>query len=270
MSASVTWRGPATTVSPSRRLGQRLAERMFARRGRAPRPAPSVPVIAESIRGLPWTAVRCMWCSTPRMPPSSSPPPARPGPPCTSAGSGEPWPVDSAASSRSSTRSRPCQGAMPSTTSRANSASCGDDRAGQAAQSAGGQLDDVLRRRVAMTWLTGPNASTSCGSARAGVVAPQQHRRQERATLGVGARHVNPVGIADRPAAAAACRPLTTAPYLLALFEAGQRAHPARPGRRGCRRRPVGEPGRDRLGDRVTASPPGRMPGGWPCTSGPP
>ena len=65
-----------------------------------------------------------MWCRTARIPPSSSPPPARPGPPCTSIGSGLPWPVDSAASSRSRIRSRPCQGASPRTTSRATCGSC--------------------------------------------------------------------------------------------------------------------------------------------------
>ena len=50
------------------------------------------PVTAVSIVGEPCTAARCRKCLTARMPPSSSPPPARPGPPCLSIGSGEPWP----------------------------------------------------------------------------------------------------------------------------------------------------------------------------------
>ena len=46
-------------------------------------PVCHTPVRAVSISGEPCTAVRCMWCSTARIPPSSSPPPARPGPPWT-------------------------------------------------------------------------------------------------------------------------------------------------------------------------------------------
>ena len=55
---------------------------------------------AVSISGEPCIAVRCMWCSTARMPPSSSPPPARPGPPWTRCGTGAPWPVEVRAVSR--------------------------------------------------------------------------------------------------------------------------------------------------------------------------
>ena len=43
------------------------------------------------------------------MPPNSSPPPARPGPPCTSIGKGEPWPVEDFALSRLPIITRPVE-----------------------------------------------------------------------------------------------------------------------------------------------------------------
>ena len=65
------------------------------------------PVTAVSMSGEPCTAVRCMWANTPRMPPISWPPPARPGPPCTSGGRGDPWPVLAAAIEASTSSIRP-------------------------------------------------------------------------------------------------------------------------------------------------------------------
>ena len=88
-------------------LGEALAERVLAARSPTSAPACQTPVSAVSMSGEPWIAVRRMWCSTARMPPSSSPPPARPGPPCTRCGIGEPWPVEERASSRSSSSTRP-------------------------------------------------------------------------------------------------------------------------------------------------------------------
>ncbi len=109
-----------------------------------------------------------MWCSTARMPPSSSPPPARPGPPCTSIGRGEPCPVDSLASSASSTSIRPCHGAAPSTTSRANSASPVTTDPTRLPCPRAASSTTCSAEVYGSSVDTGPNASTSCGSARCG------------------------------------------------------------------------------------------------------
>ena len=60
-----------------------------------------------------------------------------------------------------------------------------------------------------------------------GVVAAQQHRRQERAALGVGADDVDLVRVAEHERAGRLQR-LQRAAHLLALLQAGQRAHPRR------------------------------------------
>ncbi len=106
-------------------LGQRLAERVLAAGLRRRRPVCHTPVSAVSISGEPCTAVRCMWCSTARMPPSSSPPPARPGPPCTRCGSGEPWPGRASARrrGRGTARGR-CTRRCPTRARRATAGSC--------------------------------------------------------------------------------------------------------------------------------------------------
>lgn len=41
------------------------------------------PARTSKMAGEPWTELRCIWRRCPRRPPSSSPPPARPGPPWT-------------------------------------------------------------------------------------------------------------------------------------------------------------------------------------------
>ena len=142
MSASVTRRGPATTVSPIRSSASDL------RNGWPPSAFRSVPgiqwrVTADSTRGLACTAVRCMWCSTPRMPPISSPPPARPGPPCTSAGSGDPCPVDSAAVLAVQHEEAAVPGRQAEDDVPGEGDVSRDDRAGQAAPAAGREIDHL-------------------------------------------------------------------------------------------------------------------------------
>ena len=88
-----------------------LAERMHARSRAPPRRARIRRSRRRASSASPAPRRAAGSACTARMPPSSSPPPARPGPPCLSCGSGEPWPVDSAAASRSSTRMRPCSAA---------------------------------------------------------------------------------------------------------------------------------------------------------------
>ena len=165
-----------------------------------------------------------MWCSTPRMPPISSPPPARPGPPCTSAGSGEPCPVDSFASLVVEDQ----QPAVPRRDAEHHLAGerrvGGDDRAGQAALAACGQLDHLLG--VGVRHQRGHRAErldlVRLGALRVG---DQQDRRDERAALGVGADDLDLLRVAEHDPAGVGQR-LDAAPHLLALLEAGERAHP--------------------------------------------
>ena len=173
-------------------LGQALAERVHA--VVVPRAEPLVqrPVIAVSMSGEPWSAVRCIRCRTPRSPPISSPPPARPGPPWTSVGRGTPWPVDSPASSRSRTRIRPCHGATPEGDGPGDLGVVGDQRPGQAALAAGGQRDGLVEGVVADHGADRPERLDVVRLDRARVGA-QQHRAEERAALAVG---VDQVGVA--------------------------------------------------------------------------
>ncbi|MEU4469484.1 3-hydroxyacyl-CoA dehydrogenase NAD-binding domain-containing protein [Streptomyces sp. NPDC024017] len=62
-------------------------------------------------RGEACSAVRGIRSTTPRVPAISDPPPARPGPPCLRAASGDPWPVVCAMFVESNRCSLPCQGA---------------------------------------------------------------------------------------------------------------------------------------------------------------
>ena len=216
-------------MSPIAQLGQALAERVHVGRRLRASPVVQRPVIAVSMSGEAWMAVRCMWCSTPRMPPSSSPPPARPGPPCTSTGSGEPWPVDSfgvvavehqdpavprrdaehharARTSGSCVTTEPTRLPWPraASSTASSSAVVGEHRADRA------ERLDVVR-------LAGAASS-----------AAQQQRRQERAALGVGVDDVDAGRgrrTRPRPTPRSACDRLA---HLLALVEAGQRAHPHR------------------------------------------
>ena len=165
-----------------------------------------------------------MWCSTPRMPPISSPPPARPGPPWTSMGSGEPCPVDSLASSASSTSSRPCHGATPEHDLAGELRVGRDDRAGQAALPARRELDHVLGVAVRHQRADRPERLDLVRLGALGVVGAQQHRRHERAALGVGADHLDLVGVAEHHAAGGQQR-LQAAADLLALLQPGERAH---------------------------------------------
>ena len=220
-------------VSPGAQLLEVLAERVHVGR-RGARPVTQRPVIAVSVSGSAWIAVRCMWCSTPRMPPISSPPPARPGPPCTSAGSGEPCPVDSLAS-RSFEDQQP---AVPRRDAEHDLAGerrvGGDDRADQAALPARGQLDRPARCvAYGITVDTGPNASTSCGSARSGS-ATQQDRREERAALGVGVDDLDLLRVAEHDPAGVGQR--------LERSAGPPRAAPGWPARPSARPRSAGLP----------------------------
>ena len=247
----------SASVTVARRGGDRVADRAArrgscgtgARRSRCARePVVQRPVIAVSMSGEAWIAVRCMWWSTPRTPPSSSPPPARPGPPWTSIGSGEPWPVDS----RGVVAVEHQDPAVPRRQAEHHGAGdvgvVGDERADQAALAAGGERDRLVERVVGRApCCTGPNGSTSCGST-APVGGAQQHGRDERAALGVAVDDVDVVGVAEDDLGRAAQR-LDRLAHLLALVEARQRAHPDVVVGRvadGDLRQPRG----DRLGDR--------------------
>ena len=163
-----------------------------------------------------------MWCSTPRMPPSSSPPPARPGPPWTSTGSGEPWPVFSFASSRSSTRIRPCWWAAPSTNSRATASSWVTIEPTRLPCAARRELDGVRDAVVGQHRADRAECLDVVRLRGREVVAAQQHRRQEGAAVLVGADHLEVVRVAGDELGDAAQR-LDRAQHLLPLVEAGER-----------------------------------------------
>ena len=133
------------------------------------------------------------------MPPSSSPPPARPGPPCTRWGSGEPCPVDSPALSRSSTCSRPWCAAAPSTTSRTNVGVVADDRGDEAALAEGHEVDDLRRGVVRQQRRDRAERLDVVDGGCGRVLVAQQQGLQERAALEAG----DPgVGVADHDLAA--------------------------------------------------------------------
>ena len=153
--------------------------------------------------GLPWTAVRCMWWVMPRTPPSSSPPPARPGPPWTRWGSGLPWPVDSAASSRSSTRMRPWNGAAPEHDGADERRVVADHARDQGAAAQGEQVDDLLGAVVGHERGDRAERLDLVDRGRAGVDG-EQHRRHPRAPLVALDDGVAATPVTTRPPAAMA------------------------------------------------------------------
>ena len=158
------------------------------------------------------------------MPPSSSPSPARPGPPCTRCGSGEPCPVDSAAESWSSTSTRPCHGATPRTRSRTTCGSAETTEPDQAAPAPGGELDGMRGVPVPQDGADRAEHLDVVRFVAAGILGPQQHRRQERAALRVGADDVEMVGIADHHVRGAG-QFGQVLPDVVALRQPDQRAH---------------------------------------------
>src|SRR3954465_1114935 len=215
MSSSVTSRFPVSTASPISSSPKLLRNGCTSvwRRGA---PGTHTPVTWVRVAGEPCSAVRCMKCSTPRMPPSSSPPPARPGPPWTRAGSGEPWPVDSLPPPRlAGRRGAWGRGAVAGRLLAAVAVGeqqpavvaghaerqlarepvvVGEDRADQAAAAALGQLDRLLRRVVRHQRADRPEGldlvDLRCA---ARLVAAQQDRVEERALLGIGPHALDPV-----------------------------------------------------------------------------
>ena len=147
--------------------------------------------------GLACTAVRCMWCSTPRMPPISSPPPARPGPPCTSAGSGEPCPVDSFGVLGVQHE----QPAVPGRDAEHHLAGevgvAGHHRPREAAVAARGELDHLLGRGVRQQRGHRPERLHLVRLGPVRVVGAQQHRRDERAALGVRVDDLDALRVAE-------------------------------------------------------------------------
>ena len=116
------------------------------------------------------------------MPPSSSPPPARPGPPCLSIGSGEPWPVDSAAASRSRMCRRPCHAAICGIAWAATFGSCVTSVADQAAAAARGQGQRLVEVAVGHERAhRAEGLDVVDGVVRHAVAAEQQRRREEGA-----------------------------------------------------------------------------------------
>ena len=94
-------------------------------------------------------------------------------------GSGEPWPVDSGAVLAVQDEQPAVPGRQAEHHVAGEGGVGGDDRADQAAPAAGRELDHLRRCPGSrMIVLTGPNASTSCGSAPVRVVGPQQQRRR--------------------------------------------------------------------------------------------
>ncbi len=73
----------------------------------------------------------------------------------------------------------------------------GDQGADQAAATTGGQVDGMIGVPVAQHRADRPEDLDVVRFATAGILGPQQHRRQERATLRVGADHLEVVRIAD-------------------------------------------------------------------------
>src|SRR4030095_898029 len=101
---------------------------------------------------------------TPRIPPISSPPPALPGPPCTNSGRGETCPVDSLAQSLFKIRIRLCWVAAPKAyffAARSSAVTIVVHRE---------PFPFLLSSMASSAFLygiivlTGPKASTSCGS----------------------------------------------------------------------------------------------------------
>ena len=122
---------------------------------------------------------------------------------------------------------RPCQGARPSTTSRATSGSWVTSDADQAALAAGRQRDRLVRGRVGRApCRPGRTARRRAARWRAGVRA-QQHGGQERAALGVGVDELARGRVAVHDVGGAAQR-LDRLAHLVALVEAGQRRPCAR------------------------------------------
>ena len=260
------------------RVRRRWCRRCAARRGSCGRggPRPSVargepvvqrPVIAVVIAGEAWIAVRCMWWRTARTPPSSSPPPARPGPPCTSIGSGEPWPVDSAGVVAVEDQDP----AVPRRQAEHHGAGdvgvVGDHGRHQAAAAAGRELDGLVEGVVGEHRADRPERLDVVRLDRAAVGA-QQHGGEERATLGVAVEDVDVVGVAVDDLARGAQR-LDGLAHLLALLERDQRAHAGVLVAR-VADRDLGQPVADRLDDRVRRRCRARSRGGWRCTSGRP
>ena len=173
----------ATPTRPGRRCAARRATCGTGARRRAatPRPRATRPVSAVSISGEPCTAVRCMWCSTARMPPSSSPPPARPGPPCTRFGSGEPWPVEERASSRSRNSTRPLYAAMPRRERDGDRGVVRRDARHERAAAARHERGRLVERVVADDRRDRPERLDLVQRRARGIREPQQHRRDEGA-----------------------------------------------------------------------------------------
>ena len=146
-------------------------------------PVCQTPVTAVSMLGEPWMAVRCMWCITERMPPSSSPPPARPGPPWTRCGTGEPWPVEVRASSRLSIRTRPWWAAMPGDQFARHGGIVGAHRGHERAAAAGGEADGVGKVLVPDHGGDRAERLQRVDLLRLGVVPAQDHRGHEGAAV---------------------------------------------------------------------------------------
>ena len=262
MSSTVTVRVPVTRVSPTR-VHQRLAEGVDLPLDRgARRRAPSGRSSRASTAGRP--APPCAACSAARRE-------RRPSLRRRRRGRGR-----RARASAAATRGRwtpaPRRGRAPAGGRARGEAEHdrrprigvgGEDRAGQDAPRLGREPTASFASRSGISVLTGPNASTSCGS-RAAFVAAQQHRRDERPALGVGPDDVDVAGRRTHPASATALSDRRPPP----LPVAGQRAHPHALARRIADLRPWrAAPRRPR---RRVASTGARTPGEWPCTSGPP
>ncbi len=195
-------------------------------------PTCQTPVTAVSMLGEPWMAVRCMWWNTERMPPSSSPPPARPGPPCTRCGTGEPWPVELRASSRLSTSTRPWWAAIPVTSCWAT---CGSfvqtDATREPLPSAASRTASPRSpSSYPITEATGPKASTECTSGRLRVGPVQQHRGHEgtvrhRAHAAVRSRHRRGVQRAVGQLAAGGHHGFDRGPDVGQLLQRRERTH---------------------------------------------
>ena len=96
------------------------------------------------------------------------PPPARPGPPWTRCGTGEPWPVDERASSRLSISTRPWCAAMPVTSSRATAGSLVQTEATREPPPRAARRTASGRSLYPITEDTGPNASREWTSSASG------------------------------------------------------------------------------------------------------
>ena len=159
------------------------------------------------------------------MPPSSSPPPARPGPPWTRAGSGEPWPVEFLAAVAVGEQQAAVMGGHAQGDLAGEAVVVGEDRAHEAALAALGELD---RLGGAVVGHQRADRAEGLDLVDAGVVqglvAAQQDRAEEGAALRVGADGLDPLQAAgdDGCHLGQLADPLAD---LVALGEAGQRAH---------------------------------------------